>query len=119
MKYEDFLKLVEMAKGTDGCAYTEVGAGLCLVMAWLENDSGQGYTQEYNGKTYTLMGKIAYNCDDLQCDYDWDWYMPTDKDGNVFDTENYVYATEQNYKEWLELIEDTVNGVKSGVLKCA
>lgn len=23
-----------------------------------------------------LWCKIAYNCDDLQCDYDWDWYMP-------------------------------------------
>ena len=116
MKYEDFLRLIELAKGTDGTAYTEVGAGLYLVVAWLENESGQGYTQEYNGKTYTLMGKIAYNCDDLQCDYDCDWYMPTDKDGNVFDTENYIYDTEQNYKEWLELIEDTVDGVRSGVL---
>ena len=30
-----------------------------------------------------ILTKIAFNCDDLQCDYDWDWEMPTYKDGEV------------------------------------
>lgn len=120
MDYTDFLELIELAgNGNDeptGVAYSEVGAGVYLVMAWLENDSAQGYVKVINRKSYTLMGKLAYNCDDLQCDYDYDWYMFTDKDGNVFDSENYVYPTEQNYKEWKELIEDVIKGVESGVL---
>lgn len=30
------------------------------------------------------MVKLARNCDDLQCDYDWDWNMPTrNADGEV------------------------------------
>ena len=118
MDYTDFLELIELAGNGDptGVVYSEVGAGVYLVMAWLENDSAQGYVKVINGKSYTLMGKLAYNCDDLQCDYDYDWYMFTDKDGNVFDSENYVYPTEQNYKEWKELIEDVIKGVESGVL---
>lgn len=34
-----------------------------------------------------IQGKIAYNCDDLQCDYDIDWLMPQ-KHGEVYDTDH-------------------------------
>ena len=42
MDYTDFLELIELAGNGDptGVAYSEVGAGVYLVMAWLENDSG-------------------------------------------------------------------------------
>lgn len=55
-----------------GCAYMYLGNGLYLVMARDDNDN---------------IAKIAYNCDDFQCDYDYDWYMPTYADGNVEYTE--------------------------------
>ena len=42
-----------------------------------------------------IVGKIAVNCDDLQCDYDMDWYMPiNDRTGDVWDTETNFYNNE-------------------------
>lgn len=52
-----------------------VDSNLYLVASWNE-DEGR------------VLCKIAYNCDDLQCDYDIDWLMPSYKDdGDVWDTE--------------------------------
>lgn len=56
---------------TDLPEYEEFGS-FYLVAAWNENK--------------TVDCKIAYNCDALQCDYDFDWYMPV-IDGEVYDTE--------------------------------
>lgn len=55
----------------------EYSEPLYLVLSWAED--------EENGNL-TLWGKIAYNCDDLQCDYTWDWDQVIIK-GEVFDTE--------------------------------
>ena len=42
-----------------------------------------------------IVGKIAVNCDDLQCDYDIDWYVPiNDRTGDVWDTESAIYNDE-------------------------
>ena len=49
----------------------EAGSDLHLVASWDEDEGG-------------VKCKIAYNCDDLQCDYDCDWYMPSHKDGDVW-----------------------------------
>lgn len=61
--------------------------------------------------------KIAYNCDDLQCDYDWDWWMPHHKDDNeVWDTElelreGYAEAdAEYFYKEAKAMDEQILAG---------
>ena len=35
----------------------------------------------------TVRAKIAFNCDDLQMDYDWDWLGVSNKDGDVIDYE--------------------------------
>ena len=37
--------------------------------------------------------KLAYNCDDMQCDYNMDWYLPTcNEEGEVSDDfETYIY----------------------------
>lgn len=74
-------------------------------MGWLEDGRelglviglGEGYDKddkliqiEDNGVLYTVCSKLAVNIDDLQCDYDWDWYMPWDKDGNIWDTDTAV-----------------------------
>lgn len=63
----------------DGCRYHYLDDTYALVFAW---------TDVYGlGQGESLCCKIAYNCDDLQCDYDWDWYMPIDKDNDVVITE--------------------------------
>ena len=38
-------------------------------------------------KNYVICTKIAVNCDDLQSDYDVDWNMPYEDNGNVYDSE--------------------------------
>jgi hypothetical protein len=54
--------------GFGGCWFTKLEGGLYLVFAC-------GSLEEQG-----LMGKVAYNCDDLQCDYDWDWEISEDHD---------------------------------------
>ena len=51
---------------------------------------------EYDGDICT---KIAFNCDDLQCDYDYDWEMPTYKDGEVAFVEDTLNANTDFVKE--------------------
>lgn len=52
--------------GFDGCWFTKLEGDLYLVFAC-------GVLEEQG-----LMGKVAYNSDDLQCDYDWDWEISED-----------------------------------------
>ena len=54
--------------------YKYLGNNLYLVVGKYE-DNGE------------ICGKIAVNCDDLQCDYDIDWNMPYYEDGEVCFTE--------------------------------
>jgi len=61
----------------EGTRYFELDDTYSVVAAY--NDYGQ--------ENYGLDFKIAYNCDDLQCNYDSDWMMPTDINGDVIDTE--------------------------------
>lgn len=46
-----------------------------------------------------IRGKVAYNCDDLQCDYDWDWEMPMSDNGEVDDTD--IIVTSEQDVDWL------------------
>ena len=48
--------------GFEGCYYFNLKDGLYLVFATGDEEEGEG-----------LLGKIARNTDDLQCDYNWDW----------------------------------------------
>lgn len=52
--------------GFEGCWFTKLEGDLYLVFAC-------GALEEQG-----LMGKVARNCDDLQCDYDWDWEISED-----------------------------------------
>lgn len=67
------------------------GRDLCLVFGWSEAGYEFGdceYQEQVGDTTYTLCSKLAVNIDDLQCDYDIDWYMPSWKnDGEVCDTD--------------------------------
>lgn len=65
-------------EGFEGVCYNKLFDNLYVVIG-------------YNADGFTLACKIAVNCDDLQCDYDWDWNMPYDEEG-VIDTEYSIYS---------------------------
>lgn len=60
-------------------------------------DAGEKYQIKIGEELCTLCGKVAVNIDDLQCDYDFDWYMPWDKDGDIYDTETAVGDLESTF----------------------
>lgn len=117
-------ELIEQAKkNTDGCVWKEMGElpngkKLCLVLGYAEGyDHDDGLEQVEEGeRVYTLCGKLAYNCDDLQCDYEWDWAMPEDEQGNIYDTECAVCEGD-NLLWWEENTEDIIKLFKKGVLR--
>lgn len=94
-------------KGLEGCAYYELGNGLYIVMA--ASDIEQGIN----------VAKIAFNCDDLQCDYDFDWHMPSFKDtGEVLYTEIPLFKHSRKYdaKVFYELYKAMVREIEKGNL---
>lgn len=54
---------------SNGCYYLPLEDGLHLVVG-------------YDPEEKLVLAKVAYNCDDLQSDFDMDWYLPSFKDGN-------------------------------------
>ena len=57
----------------------------------------EGYARTPDG--YVICSKVAYNYDELQYDYNGDWYMPYDPEtGDVWDTDSGVLEDE-NFKE--------------------
>ena len=58
--------------GRPGCDYLDLGGGLFLV-----GSAADGVRRM----------KIAFNCDDMRCDYGFDWEMPRLSDGSVWDTD--------------------------------
>lgn len=100
--------VLDTAKG-NGVGYIETGLELdgrkiCLVIGWVSGyDKGEDFQKEVGGELYTLCGKLAYNCDDLACDYEHDWYELITKRG--------VYGTEtpignDDWQGWLSMIDD-------------
>ena len=54
-----------------------------------------------------IVGKIAVNCDDLQCDYDMDWNMPYNSEtGDVWDTETNFYNNDNVNARASEIIAE-------------
>ena len=60
-----------------------------------------------------LMAKIAYNTDDLQCDYDIDWYEPTNKDGDLLGNEWYAIKECWNIDELEHAVKLTYGYIRS------
>lgn len=91
----------------DGTYWLKVGENkdgktVAIVIGWsVDYERGEEYQKfvTVNGVTmvYTLVAKIAYNCDDMQCDYDYDWHMPCTEDGDVYDTDHAVCANSYDY----------------------
>ena len=103
-EFENGIK--EMLKYPDGCVYFKVGKTPeekdgAVVLGFVRGyDEGDKYQIKIDNEVYTLCGKVAVNIDDLQCDYDFDWYMPWGGDGDVYDTETTIGELEWSYN-WL------------------
>ena len=107
----------------DGVSYiplskTDDGKTIALVLGYeLGYNDGEDYQVKVGTETYTLCGKIAVNIDDLQCDYDFDWYMPSNKDGDIYDTS---MALSKNHAEdltwFLSQAEEMINLMNKRVL---
>ena len=61
-----------------------------LVMGWSGGfDKDDTQQNPYADGEYRICTKLAYNCDSLQCDYEYDWEMPYDENtGDVDDTDS-------------------------------
>lgn len=99
IKPKDFESAIEtLLKNKDGAVYQKVatfddGVDLYLVFGWGEgyDETDDAYQEKEGDRIYTICAKLAVNTDDLQCDYDIDWRMPTYKGDDVVD----VYDTER------------------------
>lgn len=97
IKANDFANAVKtLQQNHDGTVYQEVGTTdngekLYLVFGYQAGyDKGEAYQVEENDTVYTLCAKLAFNVDSLQCDYDGDWYMPYNDNGDVYDTDSAI-----------------------------
>lgn len=111
------MMLQSMLKDSDGCTWVDMetledGRKLALVMGYQTGyDEGEEFQIKENGTVWALCAKLAVNIDDLQCDYGLDWYMPYNKDGDVYDTEMAVTSkTDLDwYKEQAKIIAKQLN----------
>lgn len=94
------------ADGYEGCWFYNLDGLLNIVVS--NNDENE------------VVAKIAYNIDDLQSDYDLDWYMPVYTDGEVADTEialskgGFRKDAEWFYKNFKSMLRE----MKQGNLLC-
>lgn len=112
----------------DGVSYipldkTSDGKTIAIVIGWQdgyeEGEKWQVKMPMLNEKDliFTLCAKVAINIDDLQCDYNFDWYMPSNKDGDVFDTDSALSGDYKRDLEWLtSQAEEVIDGLNKGVL---
>lgn len=119
---EDLKKMVREVEQTEGVGWVEMGdlpdgRKLCFVVGWGEGyEKGDGEIQkEVCDRIFTVCGKLAVNVSDLQCDYDMDWYMPSNKNGDVYDTDE-AYD-EENLSWWESEAEKIIELFKNGELQ--
>ena len=107
----------------DGVVYFELGKTddgktIALVLGYEDGyNDGEDYQVKMGDTTLTLCGKIAVNIDDLQCDYDFDWFMPWGENGDVYDTN---MALSKNHAEdltwFLSQADEMIDLLQKGVL---
>lgn len=113
MTLEDYKNLVWMVAQMDaGTAWhkigeTKDGRTIALVLGWTDGyeESPNYHQKNYSGDVYTLAGKIAYNCDDLQCDFDYDWYEFTDRDSEELYDDTMAIGVDSTDEEWKAELE--------------
>ena len=94
----------------EGTWYHKLGNNLYYVMA------AAGDPNNYDAEDvelfatskdgYIIIGKIAVNIDDLQSDYDFDWFMPYEEGGDVWNTESEFYKEEDFSKKAQEIVSE-------------
>ena len=94
--------------GSPATYYYDLGldSGLHLVVGGCDNE---------------ICVKVAYNCDDLQCDYEYDWYMPTYKNGEcafVEDTLDETTDWNEEAKYLVKVAKAMDKEIASGELVC-
>ncbi len=128
ISYSEFENGVKKAlEQKDGVVFFKIGKtprdkDIAIVIGWddacgLDEDMEANYIENH----YILSAKVAYNCDDLQCDYGWDWYMPEIKETNdVFDTGLFLSKNpeglKKDYNYICELVDKVLDGYKNGNL---
>ena len=126
-KEEKFIKAVCTALQNECTSWVDMGVAddgstICVVAGWeLGFDKEDDLYQLKDGDKYwTLCMKIAYNTDDLQCDYDFDWEMPFNSNGDVYDTNSAVDANDTwmfNFKWWEQEANKVIGKINSGELR--
>ena len=111
---------IKWAKENDGVTWINMGwlddgRELALVFGW-----EHGYTEDKDliqkkvgGDIYTLCAKLAVNIDDLQCDYDFDWYMPYAENGDVWDTSTAI-SENCDFDWYIKESEEILKAFKKG-----
>lgn len=107
----------------DGVSYitldkTDDDKAIAIVIGWQDGyDDGEKWQVKYGDLTFTLCAKVAINIDDLQCDYNFDWYMPSNKDGDIYDTDTALTGDYKHDLEWLlSEAKEMIKLMKKGVL---
>ena len=108
MTLEEFKKSIDwLMANPDGCVNFKVGetpegrdVAIVLGFAGGYDEDANEHQIKVGEELLTMCGKVAVNIDDLQCDYDFDWYMPWSEDGDVYDTETTIGELEWSYN-WL------------------
>lgn len=112
----------------DGVSYitldkTDDGKTIAIVIGWQDGyDDGEKWQVKMpllNGEKliFTLCAKVAINIDDLQCDYNFDWYMPSTKDGDIYDTDSALTGDYKRDLAWLlSEAKEMIKLMKKGVL---
>lgn len=121
--FVDAIQTLENGDG-EGTVYYEVGRlkdgrALCLVFGYEDGyDPDLCHQRMFGNTLYTLCCKLAINIDDLQCDYDIDWYMPWSENGDVYDTNGAVVddldVLVDSYNDEAKTI---IQGMDNGTLK--
>lgn len=108
----------------DGVSYiplskTDDGKTIAIVIGWQDGyDDGEKWQVKYGDNLiFTLCAKVAINIDDLQCDYNFDWYMPSNKSGDIYDTDTALSGDYKRDLAWLlSEAKEMINLMNKGVL---
>jgi len=125
ISYDEFKDGVKRAlEQKDGVVYFKIGKtpddkDVAIVIGWDAYVCGLDEDMEANYiENHYISAKVAYNCDDLQCDYGWDWYMPEIKETNdVYDTGCYLSKDDSGLKKDFAYLVDIAENVLAGYKK--
>lgn len=112
-KLADFIKnaVGELKSEGDGVWYFHLVDNLYFVVGAInpsafDEENLKDLESDENG--WVICGKIAVNIDDMQSDYELDWYMPSEESGEVWDVEWTIYKDE----DYNSLAQDVIKALQ-------